>query len=263
MNELTATSEPTLILPSEGGFWAIPEHAGEDYQMMVALLHLHLQPKRYLEIGVLNGDTLALAECSSIAIDPNLEINQDVIGAKASCLFFQIGSDAFFSSYDPKLLLGGPIDMALIDGRHLFEYVLRDFINVERSMKTNSVLLLNECIPTDAHICRRRFEDETFAGESSHSDWWTGDVWKAVVTLKTVRPDLRIHAFNAPPTGLVAITNFNPASKVLAERYFDITTQFRKMSLQQYGVEKYMQELGIEDTNTISTFEDIAELFWL
>jgi hypothetical protein len=134
---------------------------------------------------------------------------------------------------------------------------------VERNMKTNSVLLLNECIPTDAHICRRRFDDETFAGESSHSDLWAGDVWKAVVTLKTMRPDLRIHAFNAPPAGLVAITNFNPTSKVLAERYFDISAQFRKMSLQQYGVEKYIQELGIEDTNTISTFEDIAELFWL
>jgi hypothetical protein len=256
-------SVPTAILPSESGFWAIPEHAGEEYYTVIARLHRHLQPKTYIEIGVFNGDTLALAECASIAVDPRLEINQDVIGDKASCLLFQISSDAFFSTYDPKLLLGGAIDMGLIDGLHLFEYVLRDFINLERSLKTNSVLLLDECIPIDAHICRRRIEDQTFAGESSHSDWWAGDVWKAVVILKNVRPDLRIHAFNAPPNGLVAITNFNPTSEVLAERYFDITAQLRKTRLQQYGVEKYMQELRVEDTRTISTFEDIAELFWL
>jgi len=141
--------------------------------------------------------------------------------------------------------------------------VLRDFINVERSLKTNSVLLLDECIPIDAHICRRRVEDQTFAGQSSHADWWAGDVWKAVVTLKNLRPDLRIHAFNATPNGLVAITNFDPTSKVLAERYFDIAAQFRTTSLQQYGVEKYTQDLHIEDTRTISTFEDVSALFWL
>src|SRR5262249_40394672 len=109
-------SVPTAFFPSEGAFWALPEHSGEDYYTLIARLHRHLQPKRYLEIGVLNGDTLALAECPSIAVDPNLEINQDVIGAKVSCLLFQMSSDAFFSAYDPRLLLGGPIDMALIDG---------------------------------------------------------------------------------------------------------------------------------------------------
>jgi hypothetical protein len=151
----------------------------------------------------------------------------------------------------------------LNDGLHLFEYVLRDFMNVERSLKTNSVLLLDECIPIDAHICRRRVEDQTLAGESAHPDWWAGDVWKAVVALKNVRPDLRIQAFNAAPNGLVAITNFNPASTALADRYFDIAAQFRKISLQQYGIEKYMQELNIEDTGAIATFEDVAERFWL
>jgi hypothetical protein len=251
------------VVPSASGFWAIPAHAGEDYYTVIARLHRHLQPKTYLEIGVLNGDTLALVECSSIAVDPHLEINQDVIGAKPSCLLFQISSDAFFTTYDPKLLLGDRIDVALIDGLHLFEYALRDFINIERNMKRNSVLLLDECIPTDAHICRRRFEDESFAGESPHPDWWAGDVWKVVVALKNWRPDLRIHAFNAVPNGLIAITNLNPESKVLADNYFDIIEQYRKMHLDQYGVEKYLQELNVQDTSKISTFEDIAEVFWL
>jgi hypothetical protein len=257
---MSATNE---ILPGVSGFWALPDHSGEDYYSVISRLHRHLQPKTYLEIGVLNGDTLALAECASIAIDPKLEINQDVIGAKTSCLLFQISSDSFFSTYDPKTLLGGRIDIALIDGQHLFEFVLRDFINVERNLKGNSILLLDECIPTDAHICRRSFEDQSLAGASPHPDWWAGDVWKAVVALKKSRPDLRIHPFNAAPNGLVAITNFNPDSEVLAHDYFDIVAQYRKMTLHQYGVEKYWQELNIQDTSIISAFEDIAELFWL
>ncbi len=256
-------SGPTAILPTENGFWALPEHTGEDYQIVMARLHRHLQPKRYLEIGVQNGDTLALAECPSVGVDPNLEINQDVIGAKPSCLLFQTSSDAFFSTYDPRLLLGGPIDMSLIDGMHLFEYVLRDFINLERTMKRNSILLLKDCVPTDAHVCRRNVEDQSFAGKSAHPDWWAGDAWKALVTLKDWRPDLRFHSFNAAPTGLVAVTNLDPASEILPGHYFDIVAPFRRTSLQQYGIERYMQELSIEDTQSISTFEDIAELFWL
>jgi hypothetical protein len=251
------------ILMHATGFWALPDHSGEDYYSVIARLHRHLQPKTYLEIGVLNGDTLAIAECPSIAVDPNLEINQDVIGAKSACLLFQISSDAFFARYNPKTLLGERIDMALIDGLHLYEYVLRDFLNMERNMKRNSVLLLHECIPTDAHICRRRFEDQTFAGDSPHADLWAGDVWKAVVAVKNSRPDLRIHAFNAVPNGLIAITNLDPASEVLADRYFDIVAQYRKITLSEYGIEKYLQELNIQDTSTLAEFEDVAQLFWL
>jgi hypothetical protein len=253
----------TTVSQSETGFWALPDHSGEDYLSVLTRLHRHLQPKRYLEIGVLHGDTLALAECPSIAIDPNLEINQDVIGVKACCLLFQMSSDAFFSAYDPKLLLGGPIDIALLDGLHLFEYVLRDFIQLERHMKKNSVLLLKECIPTDAHICRRRLEDQSFAAASAHPDWWAGDVWKAVVTLKDSRPDLYIHAFNAAPAGLVAITNLDPASEVLTNHYFSVVETYGRMQLHQYGVEKYLEVLNIQDTQTISSFEDVAGLFWL
>jgi methyltransferase family protein len=210
----------------------------------------------------LHGDTLALADCASIAVDPNLEINQDVIGGKSSCLLFQMSSDAFFATYDPKILLGNRIDMALIDGLHLFEYVVRDFMNIERHMKRNSVVLLDECIPTDAHICRRKFDDQAFVGQSQHPDWWAGDAWKAVVALKTFRPDLHIHGFNAVPNGLVAITNLDPASDLLAARYFDIVAQYRNLSLRQYGVEKYLAELNVRDTNTIVSFEDVAEFFW-
>jgi hypothetical protein len=246
-----------------GGFWALADHPGEDYYTVIARLHRYLQPRTYFEIGVANGDTLALSECPAIAVDPRLEINQDVIGAKTACLLFQTTSDAFFSAHDPKILLGDRIDMALIDGLHLFEYVLRDFINLERSMKRNSVLLLDECIPVDAHVCRRRPDDRSFAGESAHPDWWAGDVWKAIVALKNSRPDLRIHAFNAAPNGLIAITNFNPSSEDFAARYFDLVADYRNLTLHRYGVQKYLQELNVQDTRLISTFEDIAERFWL
>jgi hypothetical protein len=251
-----------VSLPASG-FWTVPDHSGEDYYTLIARLHRHLQPKTYLEIGVLTGDTLALAKCHSIAVDPRFEINQDVITSKPTCLFFQMTSDTFFSVYDPKLLLGDRIDMALIDGWHLFEFALRDFINLERHVKKNSILLMAEVLPIDAHSCRRLGEDQTFAGESRHPEWWAGDVCKAVMALKKFRRDLHIRAFNAPPNGLVAITNFNPNSQILSDQYFDIVSEYRMQTLNRSSIEEYFRELNIQDTNALVTSENIAELFWL
>lgn len=248
---------------TESGFWAIHDHTGNDYYTVLSRLQEQLQPKTYLEIGAMNGDTLALARCSSIAVDPKFGIQQDVMKHKPSCHLFQMKSDAFFSTHDPKALLGGAVEMAFLNGQNLFESVLRDFLNVEKNMKRNSIILLHGCIPTDAHVGRRLAQDQTFAGESRHPEWWAGDVWKAIAALKKFRPDLRIHAFNASPTGLAAITNLSPASEVLAGGYFDIVAQFVTADLGEYGVEKYLTELKVRDTSALAGFEAIAELFWL
>jgi hypothetical protein len=250
-------------LDSFSGFWAIPDHTGTDYVATLAHLHHHLQPKTYLEVGTMHGDSLALASCPSTAIDPKFEIDRDIVGHKPACLLFQMKSDPFFQTHDPKELLGGPLEMAFIDGVHLFEFALRDFINVEKHCRYNSIILLHDCIPTDAHLARRAVEDSTLAGRSRYPDCWAGDVWKTVLALREFRPDLRIHSFNAPPTGLVAITSLDPSSELLSKRYFDITARYKDLDLGQYGVNNYIDELKILDTAALSSFESIAQLFWI
>jgi hypothetical protein len=41
-------------------------------------------------------------------------------------------------------------------------------------------------------------------------------------TLKQYRPDLRVHALDCPPTGLVLVSRLDPESTVLGEAYYDI-----------------------------------------
>ena len=45
---------------------------------------------------------------------------------------YPVTSDEFFAQEDVGRILGGlPLDLAFIDGLHLFEQVIADFINVE------------------------------------------------------------------------------------------------------------------------------------
>src|SRR5437868_5909438 len=91
---------------------------GEFYQNFLARMHSALAPKTYFEIGTLNGDTLKLASCASISVDPMYQVTSDVIGKKPVCHFFQLGSDEFFEQNNPKKIFGKPIDLAFLDGMH-------------------------------------------------------------------------------------------------------------------------------------------------
>src|ERR1700731_2898841 len=69
-----------------------------------------LMPKTYFEIGTLHGDTLALARCASLAVDPEFRLNKpeifDQIVNKPKLMLFQMASDDFFAQTDPERLLG-------------------------------------------------------------------------------------------------------------------------------------------------------------
>ena len=218
-------------------------------------LHRLLAPKTYLEIGTLTGTTLRLARCASIAIDPSFsQLDKDVFAGKPSCFFFQMKSDDFFARYSPSVLLGRPVDMAFLDGMNYAEFLLRDFINIERHVTRNSLVILHDCIPSSIEMATRDLE----LGAA-----WTGDVWKVVPILKKYRPDLRIHAIDAPPTGLIICTNLNPDSRILEDRYFAILEEFATFDLGKIGIPGLWQLLGVIGTDTIASHESVTQHFWL
>jgi hypothetical protein len=176
---------------------AVPLLAGPRHEEILSALHAHLKPRTYLEIGVEHGETLRLARCPSIGIDPEMQIDHRAIGEKPACLLYSTRSDRFFETYDPEALLGDRIDFAFLDGMHLFEFLLRDFINVERHCRRNSLIVLHDCVPTDLYLARRHREDEALRGTTRIAGGWCGDVWKMVLILREYRPDLRIYAFDA------------------------------------------------------------------
>jgi hypothetical protein len=255
-------SAPTdTSLPSDF-FWSMPAVVGDSYLEVLDRFHRILRPETYFEIGVSSGATLSLANCSSIAVDPAIHANAQSLLNKSVCCLFQLTSDAFFAKYNPTAIFGQTIDIAFLDGMHLYEFLLRDFINTERHCKKNSVVFLHDCIPPDSHTARRLFESATQSELSKHPDFWAGDVWKTVAILKKYRPDLQIHAIDARPTGLIAITNLNPSSTLLANSYYQIIDAFREISLIETG-DDYISSLHILPASGLGTLEAISERFWL
>lgn len=203
-----------------------PDHSGHFYQDCLRFIHDRLQPRTYLEVGTETGESLALAKCSSIAIDPHFQITRNAVGRKPSLFLFQMTSDEFFRAHSPRDILGSPIELAFLDGMHLFECLVRDFANTERCCRPESVVVLHDCIPLDLHMAVRDVNDKTRRSLSRYPEWWTGDVWKLLPILWQYRPDLVISAFNAPPTGLIVISNLDPQSRVLDQHHTEIVSSF-------------------------------------
>ncbi len=241
-----------------------PPHQGTVYFDVLAWFHRFLNPRNYLEIGTRTGDSLKSVTCPSIAVDPEFQISSDVIGNKKILHIFQKTSDDFFGDHDPVALFGAPLDLAFLDGLHWYEFLLRDFINTEKCCRKNSVIILHDCIPTNLYYARRLMGDmQDIAEHFPNAAWWAGDVWKTVMILKKARPDLRIHAFDALPTGLVCITNLDPNSTVLEDNYFDLVDEFSDKARDAENFDLFYNSLNILSVSEIATPDLMGLFFWL
>ena len=137
--------------------------------------------------------------------------------APANVRVYRETSDDFFARYSPRAELGGqPVELAFIDGMHHFEYALRDFINIERCCSRASVILIHDCYPLDERTAQR----EQVTG------FWSGDIWRLMLLLRTHRPDLVVRTIATPPTGLGIVVNPDPASQVLADRLDELIAEY-------------------------------------
>jgi hypothetical protein len=199
---------------------------GERYSSLLERIHRHLEPRTYVEIGVAHGDSLRLVlpQTRALGIDPKPLVAYPL---PPNIRLFTETSDDFFARHDVRAELGGaPVDLALIDGMHHFEYALRDFMNLERWCTPQSTIMLDDCFPHDRRTALR---------ERVHT-FWSGDVWKVVVLLKKHRPDLSIHTIATPPTGLCIVRKLDPSSRLLADNFERLREEF--MALDYSFLEK-------------------------
>lgn len=225
----------------------VPDHTGESYRQTLLRLHQEISPATYLEIGTLNGGTLALSRSASIAIDPEFQIDTEVIGDKPVCLFFQIASDKFFSDYNPAALLGKSVDFSFLDGMHHCEFLLRDFMNAERNASADGVIALHDCIPVEIPMTDRT-QNGTPPVAAHRGGWWTGDVWRTLLALKRRRPDLKILSLDAAPTGLVLISGLDPSSTILNDLYDLVVEEMLAMDLETMTVAGFLREIDLVST---------------
>src|SRR4051794_39326026 len=177
-----------------------------EYLDFLARLHGAVQPRTYLEIGLRNGDSLALANCPSLGIDPAFNLKVE-LGRNVTLL--RETSDEYFGRDKPLKPLGGRrVDMAFIDGMHLSEFALRDFIGVERLSRWTGLAVFDDTLP-------RSVEE---AARDRRTRAWTGDVFKVVGVLTRHRPDLICLRVGTQPTGLLLVLGLDPSNRVLSAR---------------------------------------------
>lgn len=210
------------------------EMPGPDYYDWLLHFHQHLKPATYVEIGLGHGRSLALAgpETKAIGIDPYQGFWErlNYVSPHNPATLFPMTSDDFFAQHDLREEIGqDTFDLGFIDGLHLFEQALKDFINLERYARKDSVILIHDCLPVAPIVAER----ERCTG------FWTGDVWRIIPCLKTFRPDLKIFTIPTKPSGLGVVTNLDPASCVLSDNFQTIVDYYLGLGLPEPTHERF------------------------
>jgi hypothetical protein len=201
--------------------------------------------RKYIEIGVNAGDTFSKIDVEyAIGVDPGFRLASDPTLNKKVAHLFKITSDSFFRDHVSSLELGSGIDLAFIDGMHLFEYALRDFYNCEAISQAGGVITLHDCLPFDGEMIER-VNNTPGRTPGSNAEAWTGDVWKIIPILKEYRPDLRVTLVDCAPTGLVCISQLDPNSTILKDKYMDIVDKYRSAPNDASAISKFYENAEI------------------
>jgi hypothetical protein len=196
---------------------------GEGYYAWLDRFHTALRPNTYVEIGINRGSSLALARPPTLAIgvDPTPNI---AVQFRTDTMIYPETSDDFFERRRLDVhLKGQPLRLGFIDGLHLFEQALRDFINLEAYCGPPSVILFHDTLPLD----------EATQSRERHTQFHTGDIWRVVLCLKDFRSDLDVFTISTPWSGLTVVTGFGGTDRRLAEAYDEAVAKFVAMPFLQ------------------------------
>jgi tetratricopeptide (TPR) repeat protein len=196
---------------------------GDPYDVWLDRLYAARAPETVIEIG--EGKSLARVHppALTIAVGPEPRL---IYPVQTQAHMFPESSDEFFARRGPDTLLAGkPLDIAFIDGERLFEQALRDISHLERYCGPRSIILLHNTVPLD-EATQSRARDTAF---------YTGDLWKTVLCIKHYRPDIDVFTIATPWSGLTLLTNLDPLSRLLAEKYEEAVAGF--INLPYCGIE--------------------------
>ena len=172
--------------------------------------------KDYLEIGCDKNQSF-----SKIKIDNKLGVDPIEGGTIRST------SDQFFGQNKNNF------DIIFIDGLHHYSQVLKDINNSLKILKKNGFILVHDCLPRSlAQQAVPRYRAS-----------WNGDVWKAIVELRTKNT---LNIFTSQIDFGVAIIQISENKKLLK---LDINN-FNKLKFKDYyyNYKKFMNILDYEET---------------
>jgi hypothetical protein len=174
------------------------------YLEVLATVHALVRPRGYLEIGVRHGASLALARCPAVGVDPEPDVT---VALPPTTSVTTATSEDFFRTVDGSL--GVTLDLVFIDGAHLIEEVVNDFMAVEAAAHADTVIVVDDVLPAHPRQAQRLRETRV----------WCGDVWKIVGCLGRWRPDLTLTIVDASPSAMLVISDLNPQDRTLWQMY--------------------------------------------
>jgi len=223
---------------------------GLGYRDFLVRFHANRQPQSYLEVGANKGRTLARVACAAVGINPEFTLTSEMVSKKPFLFLAQMTSDDFFSRFDLFSFFPKGVDIAFLDGAHLFECLLRDFINAEKFAHKDSVCFLHNCLPINYETAER-VRNRSARIDQEFVSHWTGDVWKLYPILTEFRPDLEITVLDCPPTGLIMIRNMDSKSMILRDNYEAIVARYIDVVLDDEGLLRLRQSMTIASAEAI------------
>lgn len=138
---------------------------------IINILIEKINGNNYLEIGVCSGENFNNIKCKhKVGVDPNVN----------SPATIHLTSDEFFKTNKENF------DVIFIDGLHHSEQVYRDIINSLNVLSPNGYIVCHDMNPE-----KEEHQIIPFTGGV-----WTGDCWKAFVSLRQERNDLGMYVVN-------------------------------------------------------------------
>jgi Methyltransferase domain len=172
--------------------------------------------RNYLEIGVFNGVVFfRVKSWFKIAVDPEFafdtarKIGKTIVNPfNLFSRYFKKTSDDFFALDAGRIFAKKKIELALVDGMHEYAFALRDVENSLKYLADDGVILMHDCNPQKKEQAGT-FEEWRTRGSGD----WNGDVWKAVLHLRSTRDDIHVFVLDCD-YGLGVITKGKPENKL-------------------------------------------------
>lgn len=179
-----------------------------------------INAQTYLEIGIRSGGIINKIKApNKIGVDPAINFSKKMrIKKKLGLLDFDIygiESDKFFKNNAPGIYGDQGVDVVFVDGLHEYKQALRDVKNALEFLTDKGVIIMHDCNPLNfagAYPIKESFDElkDLITGGKipGWNDCWNGDVWKALVQLRTEHSDLNIFTLDID-WGLGIITKGN------------------------------------------------------
>lgn len=177
----------------------------------------------------------------AFGVDPDPQVTEP-LGSGTG--IFRETSDRIFS--DPQVareLQRHPLELVFIDGLHLFEAALRDFLNAARFCTSDARIVFHDTLPHDAQMALRNRETQA----------WTGDVWKVVLALRRLCPYLEITTLDTPPTGLTVVANIDPFDRALTDGFDAVAGELAGLDFRAF------RAFGLEALNVVPDSAEAME----